>query len=56
MGLLNLWVAYNFDTDTWVNFKMFGGLGLMVVFVILQALFLSRHVQPDTKEEEEAKP
>jgi intracellular septation protein len=55
MGLLNLWVAYNFDTDTWVNFKMFGGLGLMVVFVILQALFLSRHVQPDTKEEE-AKP
>ena len=55
MGFINLWVAYNFDTDTWVNFKMFGGLGLMVVFVILQALFLSRHVQPDTKEEE-AKP
>ena len=29
MGVLNLWVAYNFDTDTWVNFKLFGGLGLM---------------------------
>ena len=51
MGVLNLWVAYNFDTDTWVNFKMFGGLGLMLVFVVLQALFLSRHVQPDSTQE-----
>jgi intracellular septation protein len=25
MGVINLWVAYNFDTDTWVNFKLFGG-------------------------------
>ena len=40
MGVLNLWVAFNFDTDTWVNFKLFGGLGLMVVFVIGQALYL----------------
>ena len=45
MGVLNLWVAFNFDTDTWVNFKLFGGLGLMVVFVIGQALYLSRHVK-----------
>jgi hypothetical protein len=29
MGVINLWVAYNFDTDTWVNFKLFGGIGLM---------------------------
>ena len=34
MGLLNLWVAFNFDTDTWVNFKLFGGLGLVVSFII----------------------
>lgn len=45
MGLLNLWVAYAFDTDTWVNFKLFGGMGLMVVFVIAQALYLSRHIK-----------
>jgi intracellular septation protein len=31
MGALNLWVAYEFDTETWVNFKLFGGLGLMLV-------------------------
>jgi intracellular septation protein len=51
MGILNLWIAYHFDTDTWVNFKLFGGLGLMVLFVIFQALYLSRHAQPDAQEE-----
>jgi intracellular septation protein len=45
MGVLNLWVAFNFDTDTWVNFKLFGGLGLMAVFVIGQALFLNRYMK-----------
>ena len=32
MGVLNLYVAYNFSESTWVNFKMWGGLGLMLVF------------------------
>jgi intracellular septation protein len=45
MGVLNLWVAYNFDTDTWVNFKLFGGLGLMALFVVGQALFLGRYMK-----------
>ena len=44
MGVLNLYVAYNFSTDTWVNFKLFGGIGLMLAFVLLQALMLARHV------------
>lgn len=48
MGALNLWVAFRFDTDTWVNFKLFGGLGLMLLFVVAQALFLSRYVKQDT--------
>ena len=47
MGCLNLWVAFNFDTDTWVNFKLFGGMGLMFVFVIAQALVLSRYMTTD---------
>ena len=47
MGVLNLWVAYNFDTDTWVNFKLFGGMGLMIVFVIGQALYLGRYMKAD---------
>ena len=45
MAVLNLWVAYHFDTETWVNFKLFGGMGLMIVFVMGQALYLSRHMQ-----------
>ena len=45
MGVLNLYVAYNFSLDTWVNFKMFGGIGLMLAFVLLQALMLSKHIQ-----------
>jgi intracellular septation protein len=46
MGALNLWVAYNFSTDTWVNFKLFGGIGLMLAFTIGQGLWLSRYL-PD---------
>ena len=47
MGVLNLWVAFNFDTNTWVNFKLFGGLGLMALFVIGQALYLGRYMKAD---------
>ncbi len=52
MGVVNLWVAYTFDTDTWVNFKLFGGLGFMLVFVVAQALYLSRYL----KDEEDKQP
>jgi len=45
MGGLNLYVAFNYSTDLWVNFKLFGGMGLMLVFVVVQALFLARHVE-----------
>jgi intracellular septation protein len=55
MGFLNLWVAFNFDTDTWVNFKLFGGLGLMLAFVLSQAVFLSRYVK-DTEPEKDPQP
>jgi len=44
MGALNLYVAFNFSTDAWVNFKLFGGMGLMLAFVVLQALMLSKYV------------
>ncbi len=50
MGVLNLYVAYNFETATWVNFKLFGGLGLMLLFFFAQALYLSRHMTPEAVE------
>ena len=45
MGVANLYVAYNYSTDLWVNFKLFGGMGLMLLFVVAQALFLARYVE-----------
>lgn len=45
MGAANLLVAFNYSTDTWVNFKMFGTLGLMLVFVLLQGVYLSKHIE-----------
>jgi intracellular septation protein len=42
MAVLNIWVANNFSTDTWVNFKLFGSIGLTVVFIIGQALWMNR--------------
>jgi intracellular septation protein len=46
MGALNLCVAYTFSTSFWVSFKLFGFLGLMLVFIIGQTLYLSKHSQP----------
>ena len=51
MGLLNLYVAYSFDTSTWVNFKLFGGIGLMLLFTLGQGIYLSRHIKPEPTEQ-----
>ena len=45
MGVLNLYVAYNFATDTWVDFKLFGATGLMVLFILAQAVLLAKYVE-----------
>ncbi|MCB1893744.1 MAG: septation protein A [Zoogloeaceae bacterium] len=47
MGVLNLVVAYRFSESTWVNFKLFGGMGLMLVFVLAQGAWLSRHMEDE---------
>jgi len=48
MGLLNLYVAFNWPLEVWVNFKVWGGIGLMLAFVLAQGLVLSRYV-PEEK-------
>jgi intracellular septation protein len=50
MGAANLYVAYRFPTDVWVDFKLFGGMGLMLLFVIAQAFFLSKHIEQGGRE------
>ena len=47
LGVINLYVAFNFSTDAWVNFKLFGTTGMMLVFVLLQAMALAKYVEED---------
>jgi len=53
MGLANLFVAFNFSTDAWVNFKLFGSLGLMLVFVIGQSMMLTKYLDKADLDKEE---
>ena len=53
MGFANLYVAFNFDLNTWVDFKTYGMLGLTVLFVILQAIFLAKHMPENNEESKE---
>ena len=48
MAALNLWVAATFSTDTWVDFKLFGTIGLMLVFILAQGWYISRFPQRDS--------
>ncbi len=48
MGALNLYVAFQFSEDTWVNFKLFGTTALLIVFVIAQGFWLSKHMEEET--------
>jgi intracellular septation protein len=47
MGLLNLWVAHGFSTNTWIDFSLFGGIGLVLGFTLAQGLFLGRYPRDD---------
>ena len=48
MGLLNLYVAYTYSISTWFTFKAFGATGLMLLFMLAQGMYLSKHIQPET--------
>ena len=47
MGLLNLYVAYTYTISTWFTFKAFGATGLMLLFMLAQGMYLSKHIQPE---------
>jgi len=57
MGLLNLYVAFNYSTSTWANFKVFGATGLILLFTLAQGLYMSRHMpNNDVAADEAPKP
>lgn len=54
MGILNLYVAFNYPEDTWVNFKLFGLMALSIIFILGQGIFISRFLSRDDEAEEES--
>jgi len=49
MGVLNWYVAFHYSTDTWVNFKVWGGIGLFLLFALAQGMFLARYMTEPSK-------
>lgn len=45
MGIANLYVVYHYSTNTWVDFKLFGTLGLTIVFIIIQSIYMAKHIK-----------
>lgn len=56
LGAINLYVVYNFSEQAWVNFKLFGMLGLTFVFAIAQAVWLSSKMPPEEAPTQPEKP
>lgn len=58
LGFLNLYVAFSghYDTDTWVNFKMFGMIGLTFLFIIAQAFYIGRYIKEPESDNPEERP
>ena len=47
IGFINLYVARSYDESTWVDFKLYGVLGLTFAFIVIQMIYLSRHITED---------
>jgi intracellular septation protein len=45
MGGVNIFVAYKFSTEIWVNFKLFGTLGGTLIFGILQSIYMAKYLK-----------
>ena len=51
VGGINIYVFYNFDTDTWMSFKMFGVIGLTLAFAFVSILAISKYIPEEEKSE-----
>jgi len=52
MGFLNWYVFTHYSETTWVDFKVYGMLGLTFAFVVIQGVYLSRHIKDDPEEDD----
>ena len=51
LGILNLYVAFNYSQDIWVDFKLFGITGIMFIFIVIQTLVLSKYLITENTDE-----
>ena len=49
LGALNLYVAFHYSIDTWASFKLFGTMGLMFIFVIVQSVAINKYIINEDK-------
>lgn len=54
MGFINLYVMFAFSTSAWVDFKLWGAVGLTLLFALLQGVYLSRHLPEDALNSKES--
>jgi intracellular septation protein len=52
MGFVNLYVIYHYTTAQWVNFKLFGTLGILLIFCFAQAIYLNAHIDKKEKNDD----
>jgi intracellular septation protein len=48
MGVANWYVAFNYSEQTWVLYKVWGGIGLFLLFAVAQGVWLARHATEET--------
>ena len=49
LGTLNVYVIYAFSTESWIRFKLYGSMGLTLLFALAQSIYLGRHMQTEEK-------
>lgn len=47
LGVVNLWVIAHFTAEQWFNFKLYGTIGAMIVFIVAQSLWLAKYMKED---------
>lgn len=51
LGFVNIYIIYHYSTDTWVNFKLIGIMGLTIAFILLQAIYLVKYIRDEPENE-----
>ncbi len=54
IGAVNLYITYNFSTDVWAAFKLYGMIGLTLLFAVLQGAWIASKIPADSSDSTKA--